>query len=142
MTLLLEHRVVARFRDCDPLGHVNNAVYSTYLEQARFALWREQLGYRVPGAEGAARGVGFILARLEIDFVSQARQGDELDVRLSLASIGRSSFVYEYTVVDASSARVVAKARSVQVRFDYDTQKSVPIDDDLRASMARPCVSP
>ena len=39
---MIRHRLQVRFRDCDPLGHVNNAVYLTYLEQARFNLWREQ----------------------------------------------------------------------------------------------------
>jgi acyl-CoA thioester hydrolase len=38
------HRVEVRFRDCDPMGHVNNAVYLTYLEQARFAHWRALWG--------------------------------------------------------------------------------------------------
>ena len=42
--LLLRHRLAVRFSDCDPLAHVNNAVYLTYLEQARLTLWRAQLG--------------------------------------------------------------------------------------------------
>ncbi len=92
MTPLIEHRLSVRFRDCDGLGHVNNAVYLTYLEQARFALWRAQLSYPAPGPAGAAkRGVGFILARAEVDFVAQARFGDELAVRIALGEIGRSS---------------------------------------------------
>ena len=37
---IFTHRLEVRFRDCDPMGHVNNAVYLTYLEQARFAHWR------------------------------------------------------------------------------------------------------
>ena len=42
--VLQRHRLVVRFSDCDPLAHVNNAVYLTYLEQARITLWRAQLG--------------------------------------------------------------------------------------------------
>jgi acyl-CoA thioester hydrolase len=139
MTLLLRHRLPVRFRDCDPLGHVNNAVYLTYLEQARFALWRRQLGetYRVdrPGARG---GPGFIMARAEVDFRAQARYGAELEVRLHLAAIGRTSFTYAYEIVDAADERVMAAARTVQVWFDYASERPVPIDDALKAELARP----
>ena len=50
-TLLLNYRLTVRFSDCDPLGHVNNAVYSTYIEQARIVLWRKQLGFELRKAE-------------------------------------------------------------------------------------------
>jgi acyl-CoA thioester hydrolase len=139
MTPLIRHRIVVRFRDCDPLGHVNNAVYLTYLEQTRFVLWRQQLGYVARSAgDGGKRGVGFILARAEVDFVSQARYGDELEVSVGLSRVGRSSFAYEYTIIDVVTERVVARAASVQARFDYDAQQSVAIDDDLRAALAVP----
>jgi acyl-CoA thioester hydrolase len=142
MPLLLRHRLSVRFRDCDPLGHVNNAVYLTYLEQARFNLWREQLGYIATSASaGGARGLGFILARVECDFTAQARYGDELEVRLSLAGLGRSSFTYAYEIVEVVSGRRVALAKTVIVRFDYDSQASVPLDESLRQRLATPTAS-
>ena len=119
-------RVQVRFRDCDPLGHVNNAVYLTYLENARFAIWK---------AQGVA---GVILARAEVDFRSQSRYGDELEVRLRLEGFGRSSFRYEYEIVDVPSQRVVVTARTVQVHFDYAAQVPVPLSDDLRARLSTP----
>ena len=51
--LLLRHRLQVRFSDCDPLGHVNNAKYLTYLEQARLVLWRA--ADRIVGAPAARR---------------------------------------------------------------------------------------
>src|SRR5438477_4834796 len=101
--LLLRHRLIVRFRDCDALGHVNNAVYLTYLEQARFTWWRAQFGL-VPGRD---RKPGVIMARVEIDYRSQSRYGDELEVRLTLDAVGRSSFTYSYEIVDAGSGRLV-----------------------------------
>jgi acyl-CoA thioester hydrolase len=138
--ILLRHRLTVRFSDGDPLGHVNNAAYLTYLEQARMVLWRGQLGFswRRPGAGEGRRGEGFILARAEVDFRSQAHDGDVLEVRLALAAIGRSSVTYEYEVVDAASGRLVAAARTVQVWFDYDANRSAPIGEALRATLARP----
>ena len=61
------HHERVRFNDCDPMGHVNNAAYSTYLEQARIAV----LGGLEP----------FILARVEIDFRAELRAGEEIEIR-------------------------------------------------------------
>ena len=139
-TLLLRHRLVVRFSDCDPLGHVNNAVYLTYLEQARITLWRAQAGHlwrdRSP-VEGS-RGVGFILARAEVDFRSEAHDGDELEVRLSLAGFGRTSATYDYEIVHVASGRLVAAAKTVQVWYDYDAGRPVPIPDGTRTQLSAP----
>ncbi len=120
--------VEVRFRDCDPMGHVNNAVYLTYFENARFAYWRD-----VVGASGLT-DPSFILARLECDFRSQAAVGDMLDVRIRLDSIGRSSFVFVYQIVNRNDGRIVADARSVQVMYDYTQGKSIRVPDNIRAA--------
>lgn len=138
---LLCLRLQVRFADCDPLGHVNNAAYLTYLEQARIVLWRRQLGFesrRVAG--GGRRGEGFILARAEVDFRAQAHDGDDLEVRLALAGFGRSSATYEYEIVDVPTGRLVVSAKTVQVWFDYDEGRSVAITDELKARLATPVV--
>jgi acyl-CoA thioester hydrolase len=134
---LIRHRLQVRFRDCDPLGHVNNAVYLTYLEQARLILWRRQIGltWSTRAAQGRPRGEGFILARAEVDFRAQVHAGDELEVRMSLGRFGRSSATYEYEVAQTSSGEIVATAKTVQVWFDYDRGVSVPISEELRQKL-------
>jgi acyl-CoA thioester hydrolase len=135
--LLITHRLQVRFRDCDPLGHVNNAVYLTYLEQARFNLWKAQLGFVAKSAaDEGPRGIGFILARVEIDFRAQAKYGDELDVKLSLDGFGRTSFTYTYEIVNAATGQLVTTAKTVLVRFDYDTQKPTVLDDAAKAQLS------
>jgi acyl-CoA thioester hydrolase len=135
---LLRLPVQVRFSDCDPLGHVNNAVYLTYLEQARIVLWRHQLGVQLGRVgEVGASGERFILARAEVDFRSQAFDGDELEVRLTLAGFGRSSATYEYEIVDVPTGRLVATAKTVQVWFDYDAGRSVPISDELKQRLTQ-----
>jgi acyl-CoA thioester hydrolase len=124
------HRLEVRFRDCDPLGHVNNAVYLTYLEQARFSHWRALWGFGTPRVPAGMPGV--ILARVECDYKRQATYGDTLDVRLTVPELGRTSFKYEYEIVDAEG-RIVLTAKTVQVMFDYASQKPVAIPDDIRA---------
>jgi acyl-CoA thioester hydrolase len=138
--LLIRHRLTVRFRDCDPLGHVNNAVYSTYLEQARFALWHAQAGVELRRAARGEGREGFILARTEIDFRSEAHEGDELEVRLTLDGFGRTSAAYSYEVVDAPTGRLVANAKSVQVWYDYQEKKPVVLTADLKDRLSKPVI--
>ncbi len=137
MNLLYTHRVEVRFVDCDPLGHVNNAVYLSYLEQARFGLWRRLWGFTGETAMTAARGAGLILARVECDYRLPATYGDTLDGRIGLAGMGRTSFTYDYEVIDAAGGRTIAEARTVIVLYDYATAKPVPLDDARRADLSR-----
>jgi acyl-CoA thioester hydrolase len=130
MSFRYSKTVEASFRDCDPLGHVNNAVYLTYFEVARFAYCRDALGFK-PGLATSSRS--FIMARVECNFRSQARLGTTLDVRIRVSEIGRSSFGFEYEVVDAADGRLVADGRSVQVMFDYVKQEKILVPEDFRA---------
>ena len=114
------HRDTVRFRDCDAMGHVNNAVYSTYLEEARI---------------GVLCGLNdFILARVEIDFRSELRAGEEVEVRTRCPRVGTKSFDLEHVI--AADGRVVAEAKSVLVSYDYERGESVPVPDELRRRLA------
>ena len=136
-TLLLRYRIPVRFSDCDPLGHVNNAVYSTYLEQARIVLWRAQAGIELRRAAMGQGSEGFILARTEIDFRAPAHDGDELEVRLTLVRFGRTSVEYSYEVIDVATAGVVVNAKSVQVWYDYQAKKPVVLSQELKDRLAK-----
>ena len=135
--VLLRHRLAVRFSDCDPLAHVNNAVYLTYLEQARLTLWRAQLGsWPWRESRGTGKREGFILARAEVDFRAQAREADELEVRLALAGFGRTSATYEYEIVNVATGQLVAEAKTVQVWIDYDAGRPVPLGDPLKVQLS------
>ena len=99
MTHLFSHQLDVRFRDCDPLGHVNNAVYLTYLEQARLFYWRSLWGF---GSAAAAALPGVILARAEIDYKRPRSTGRCSRSDSGFAVIGRTTFTYEYEIVDES----------------------------------------
>jgi acyl-CoA thioester hydrolase len=126
------HRLEVRFRDCDPMGHTNNAVYLTYLEQTRFAHWRSLWGFGTPQLPAGMPGV--ILARVECDYRRPAKYGDRLEVRMQVGALGRSSFRYEYEIVD-DQGRTVLTAKTVQVMYDYAIGQPVPIPDDIRAKL-------
>ena len=109
-----------RFRDCDAMGHVNNAVFSTYLEEARI----DVLGGLRP----------FILARVEIDFRSQLRAGEEIEIGTRCSRVGTKSFDLEHQI--RADGRVVADARSVLVAYDYATATSVEIPSEWKERLA------
>ncbi|MBA2305420.1 MAG: acyl-CoA thioesterase [Acidobacteria bacterium] len=132
MNVIFVHRLDVRFRDCDPMGHVNNAVYLTYLEQARFAHWRAVWGVNVEGSPEGTPGV--ILARAEIDYRLPAKYGDVLEVRIGLERVGRTSFTYVYEIADPGG-RIVAEARSVQVMYDYASRTPVPLTAKLESKL-------
>jgi acyl-CoA thioester hydrolase len=127
------HRLEVRFRDCDPMGHVNHSVYFTYLEQTRFAHWRA-LGGRAGGDEAIP---SVIIAHAECDYKRAALQGETLEIRLRLGAMGRSSFHYEYEIVDEQQ-RTVATAKTVQVMYDYRAGRPVPIPDEVRRRLQAP----
>jgi acyl-CoA thioester hydrolase len=127
-----EKRIEIRWRDMDAFGHVNNASYLTYLEEARDEWLTGVLG------EGAGSSIwDFVLARVAIDFRSELTQDDDLvDVRCRLARIGRSSVGTREEVVTASG-RLAAEAEAVLVARDRSTGSSRPLTDAERASFER-----
>jgi len=118
-----------RWRDVDALGHVNNAVYFTYLEQARFYYLR-QLGL-VPSDPA---GIGFILAEASCQFESPLGLGERVTVRVRVSELRNSSFIFEYRM-EGEDGRVAATARSAQVCYDYRHQHPIPIPDEWREAI-------
>ena len=115
-----------RFRDIDGMGHVNNAVYLSYVELARTQFYMHQADKRTLDE------IDFILAHVEIDFESQATWGDQIQVAVWPSKIGNSSFTLSYEVKEKRSGRILARAKSVLVSYDYERRKSKPIPDEFR----------
>ncbi len=118
------HRESVRFRDVDAMGHVNNAVFLTYLEDARIAYLLQF------GAEVAK----MILARVEIDFRAPLRMGDEIEIGVRPSGVGTKSFELEYEV--RSGDTTAAEAKTVIVSFDYETGQSVEVPETWREALA------
>lgn len=121
--------VAVRFRDCDPMRHVNNAALATYLEIARTDYYMARRGI------AEVSEVDFILARLEIDFKSQATFGEVMVVSVRPGQVGASSFTLEYEVREKVSDRLVASAKTVQVCYDYAAGKKRAIPSALRKAL-------
>jgi acyl-CoA thioester hydrolase len=114
------------FRDLDPLEHVNNAVYFTYMEVARTEYYMQLTGARSLGE------VRFIIARACCDYRAPARFGDRLLVAIWPSEVGNSSFKFQYRITQKSNETVVAEAETVQVAFDYQKRKTIPIPETVK----------
>ena len=117
-----------RWRDVDALGHVNNAVYLTYLEQARVRYF-EEIGL------GFGTDAGMILAEITCTYRSPLSLSEQVTVWMRVSEFRNSSFIVLYRI-EGEDGRLAATARSVQVCYDYDASRAVPIPDDWRAAIA------
>ena len=118
--------VQMRFRDIDGMGHVNNAVYLSYTELARTQFYMQFAGKKTLDE------IDFILAHMDIDFESQAVWGDQIRVTVWPSKIGTSSFTLHYEISEKRSGRILARANSVLVSYDYEKKKPKPIPGDFR----------
>jgi acyl-CoA thioester hydrolase len=119
--------VQVRWRDLDAFGHVNNAVFATYLETARAELWRQRF------AGAGAEDIPFVVARLEIEYRRPLGLYATVAVGVRVAEVRASSFTFEYRVEDAGA--LAASARTVQVVVSKDTWRAVRVPEELRQAL-------
>jgi acyl-CoA thioester hydrolase len=117
-----------RWDDIDAFGHVNNAKYLTYAQEARFQWAFVQFIDR----NQTPTIVEMVVGRAEVDFLVPIYEGGRfVDVHLWVESIGNSSFVMSYEI--SSQGIIHAKAKTVQVMVSLETKKSRPLTEVERA---------
>ena len=105
-----------RWGDLDAFGHVNNATYLVYAQEARYA-WSKM--------------IEMVVARAEVDFIAPIYTGDfYLDIEIWVHKIGTSSFAVTYEMKNGEE--LVAVVKTVQVTVSMDTKKSRPLNDAER----------
>ena len=118
--------IEVRWSDCDAFGHVNNASYLTYFEQARIAYWTA-VAPDIPFT-------GMAIVHVSVDFRGQAFPGDVLTVRTAVTQLKRTSFWVAYEVLRGDA--VVARGTSAQVFFDYKAQRPAVMPQAFRERIA------
>ena len=121
--------IEVRFRDLDALGHVNNAVYLTYFEIARLHYWKNLFGH------DAFNQYSFVVVRAECNYRSPAHVGERLQVFARVAELKRSSFIFEYEIMEGQTGRIVADGSTVQACFDPKEKRAKRIPLDLREAI-------
>jgi acyl-CoA thioester hydrolase len=115
-------------RDLDSFGHVNNAVYLTFVENARIAYLREVVG--------AVRRdeIRNIMAAVSLDFRAEVSFEDELEIGVRTVGIGTKSFQLSYRLV-RGDGEVAVDATSTQVMFDFDAGRAIEVPEDWRRAI-------
>lgn len=116
-----------RYCETDASGHVNNTSYFVYMEEARTKFFAS-IGFGPSEREN----LNFILARTECDYITQAYAGQTLIVETMVSRIGTKSYTMKHKIKDSKTGVVVASGEAVVVCFDYKTQQSIAIPEQLR----------
>lgn len=114
--------IQTRWRDLDAFGHVNNAVFATYIETARGTLFKR---WSLP-FDGT--GKSLIVASMTINYLKQLKHPSNIIVGLKINKVGNTSFNIEsYIFNEKDIQNPIAKSNVVIVCFDFDNQKPVPV---------------
>ena len=122
----LKYHLETRFRDLDAFGHVNNAVYASYIESARVNLLNS---WKIPRSN---KGKSIIMASLKINYHSQLKHPTSLVLGQKIIRLGRTSFDIETVIFDSNDNRVICSALVVVVCFDFDSQSPVEVYDSIK----------
>lgn len=127
-----ETKIAVRMSELDSFGHVNHAVYLTYLEHGRFVALREAgFAWNVL----AERGWSIFVVRIEVDYLAESTREDELIVRTWADSFRRTSMVLAQEIVRAGDpGHVVARSRVTAVWIGPN-RKPIRVPDEVRAGL-------
>lgn len=120
--------VRVRFRDVDAMGHVNNAVYFTYMETARGAFFQQFFDIQRPA------DIPVILGEIACRYLAPAYYGEVLRVGLGVSRFGTKSFEMVYGI-EGPGERQVATGTSTMVMYDYDRGASIVVPDEFREAV-------
>ena len=122
--------VAIRFSDIDYAGHVNNAIYLTYFETARFNYWRDVIEWDL--AEN-----GVIVGRSEINYLKPIKLEDKIACYVRTTRIGNSSFDVMHILVKVTEhgEEICTTGKTVCISYDYTANKSIPIPKPERQKM-------
>jgi acyl-CoA thioester hydrolase len=128
------HPMEVRYGDLDPQGHLNNAKYLTYFEQARVSYLTE-LGLFSKDQSFAELGV--IIADIHIQFEAPVLWGAPIKVGVRTVKIGRKSLSIEQCVADAGSDKLYAAGTVVLVAYDYSRHATMVVPENWRQSISQ-----
>jgi acyl-CoA thioester hydrolase len=128
------HPIEVRYGDLDPQGHLNNAKYLTYFEQARIQ-YLVELGLFRYGQ--SFMEIGFILADVHLTFHAPVHWGEPVKVGVRTARLGNKSIVMEQAILHAETGEALASGTVINVAYDYAANKSIPLPDAWRQRLSQ-----
>lgn len=120
--------IVVRYGDLDPQGHVNNAGFFTFMEHARVS-YIQYLGLW----DGKSfHEIGFILARVELDYNAPILMTDAVEVGVRVTRLGNKSLDIEYLIKEPNTGQVFGEGKTFQVAYDYQNGITIPLPENWR----------
>jgi acyl-CoA thioester hydrolase len=123
------HPIEVRYGDLDPQGHVNNAKYLTYFEQARLAYWI-RLGLFTK--DQSFMELGVILADVHITYLAPIYYGQNIKVGAHVSKLGNKSMAWDQNIVEVETGKELARGEVIVVAYDYHAEKTVSIPREWR----------
>jgi len=118
-----------RYADTDRQGHVNNALFATFLETGRVEILYD------PERPLAADGAEFVIVHLSLDFLGEIWWPGSVTVGTGVRKLGNSSITLSQAIFQED--RCVAQAEVAVVHIDTKTRKARPLSDAARAVLDR-----
>ena len=118
--------VPVRITDINYGNHLGNDSLVSIIHEAR-ALWLKSFGY----TEVSVEGVGMIMADLSVEFKNESFYGDELIITIYIGEISSVSFDLYYSISNQEN-KLIAKAKTGMVCYNYDQKKVVAIPDTFK----------
>lgn len=125
-----EIEIRVRFGETDALGHINNASYFIYTEEARVRFF-EAIGYSMETGHWQ-----FIMASTKCDFIQQGYFNQELIIKTYVSRIGTKSFQLEHKIICKKTHQLIATGEATVVYFDFEKQQSEVLPPLLRERLA------
>lgn len=126
--------VQIRFKDIDPLGHVNNANHLSYIEMARVNYFEEVVGSNINWAS-----TGIILARVAVDYRMAIMLHDKVFVYTGCVKIGTKSFTLRSLIIKEQQGEeiLLAETEAVLVCYDYTRKQTIPMPEQWKAAFEK-----
>lgn len=125
-----ELEIEVTFRDIDAMGHVNNAVFFSYMETARIK-YVTKLFHQSDLLDFDLLDLPLILVEAMCSYQSPALLGETLTIGLGLSRFGNKSFDLLYRIM-GQDGRLVATGKTIQVMYDYRSRSAFPIPEDIK----------
>ena len=122
--MIITKDVEVRFRDIDSMGHVNNAVYLNYFEQARMKYFSLIIGEKWDWQKH-----GMVVARQEIDYKIPVLLNDEVQLETWCEKLGNASIIFRYrlNITRNGQSSIAVKGKTILVCYDNILQKVTPV---------------
>jgi acyl-CoA thioester hydrolase len=125
----LQHtsKINIRFKDIDIIGHVNNAVYLTYFEEARITMFKDLIK-----SEWNWQKYGVLLVKNEVEYLRPILRNDEVYIKTQIDRIGTKSFDVSYLLTSFDGTVLFTKGKSVLVCYNHIEKKTIAFPEEWK----------